>query len=82
MITKQDLSQTASQFTAEESTVPACCHHWIIETADGPISRGMCRLCFETREFRNSIVDMDKESQDKSPRGVPGVPETVAAQET
>ena len=32
-----------------------CVHHWEIETADGPISKGRCLRCKETREFENSI---------------------------
>ena len=32
-----------------------CVHHWEIETADGPISKGRCRRCKATREFENSI---------------------------
>ena len=34
-----------------------CCHHWIIQTADGPVSLGVCKNCFETKEFKNSIED-------------------------
>ena len=34
--------------------VVACKHHWIIETANGPISTGKCRLCKEVKEFDNS----------------------------
>lgn len=34
-----------------------CCHHWIIETADGPVSLGYCQICFETKEFKNSMED-------------------------
>ena len=34
-----------------------CCHHWIIETADGPVSLGYCQFCFETKEFKNSVED-------------------------
>ena len=30
-------------------------HHWIIETAAGPASKGRCRLCGEEREFNNSV---------------------------
>ena len=36
---------------------PTCCHHWMIEPADGPVSLGFCRLCFESREFKNSIEE-------------------------
>ena len=39
----------------EQTEAPECCHHWDIETADGPISVGVCRNCLETRDFKNSI---------------------------
>ncbi len=32
-----------------------CTHHWIIEMPDGPVSAGTCKLCGETREFRNTF---------------------------
>ena len=35
-------------------TTAQCAHHWIIETPDGPISKGKCQLCGEEREFNNS----------------------------
>ena len=38
-------------------TRPTCCHHWMIEQANGPVSLGFCQFCFETREFKNSIDD-------------------------
>ncbi len=31
-----------------------CAHHWIIETPEGPLSKGKCRLCGEERDFTNS----------------------------
>ena len=34
-----------------------CCHYWMIQPADGPVSLGVCQFCFETREFKNSIDD-------------------------
>lgn len=36
---------------AEGSLV--CRHHWLIQAADGPSSAGVCRICGETREFKN-----------------------------
>ncbi len=36
-------------------TTTPCPHHWVIETANGPISKGKCRLCGEEREFNNSV---------------------------
>ncbi len=35
-------------------TTTQCAHHWIIETATGPVSKGACQLCGEEREFNNS----------------------------
>ena len=31
-----------------------CSHHWLIEPPNGAVSVGKCRLCGESREFRNS----------------------------
>ncbi len=31
-----------------------CSHHWIIETPNGPISMGICKLCGAKKEFMNS----------------------------
>ena len=32
-----------------------CQHHWLIQSADGPESNGVCRICGETREFKNYV---------------------------
>ncbi len=40
---------------AEEPTVPQCLHHWVIETADGPISEGVCQKCAEVKTFANYV---------------------------
>lgn len=34
---------------------PVCRHHWVIEPANGRLSRGECRNCREVRSFENSI---------------------------
>ena len=31
-----------------------CTHHWVIDAADGHLSRGVCKLCDAVREFENS----------------------------
>jgi hypothetical protein len=41
---------------AVEQSVPACLHHWIIEPPKGPVSQGVCQICQEVREFKNSIA--------------------------
>ncbi len=49
------------------------CHHWVIETADGPISVGECKNCLEIREFKNSIDDwsFDKFPQERKTPDAP-----------
>ena len=37
------------------ATAEVCCHHWVIQPADGPISNGLCRVCGESREFKNYV---------------------------
>ena len=32
-----------------------CQHHWVIDSPNGPVSKGVCRICGEEREFQNSI---------------------------
>lgn len=31
-----------------------CAHHWLIEGAVGPVSKGRCKFYGATRKFRNS----------------------------
>ncbi len=45
----------------DENTEQKCCHHWVIESANGPVSRGECQICHESKEFKNSISDADRE---------------------
>ncbi len=57
----EDAALTAVTAVAEESAEPACKHHWVIETANGPISWGECQVCHEGKEFKNSITDADRD---------------------
>ena len=38
-----------------QETISICTHHWVIESPRGPVSTGVCKLCNEEREFRNSF---------------------------
>ena len=38
---------------------PTHVHHWLIEEANGPLSRGICKTCGELRAFRNWIEEID-----------------------
>jgi hypothetical protein len=33
-----------------------CSHHWMIDFAVGPLSRGSCKVCGEERLFRNHLM--------------------------
>ena len=45
-----------SNYTVEGSEIiESCCHHWVISAPDGPVSVGKCRICSETREFKNFV---------------------------
>jgi len=34
---------------------PPCVHHWIIEPANGPVSKGVCVTCDEIKDFKNFV---------------------------
>ena len=60
------VQQVLRQAPEEESGQPECRHHWIIDTPEGPLSRGTCRLCGEAREFKN-YIEADQRTDDPSP---------------
>lgn len=34
-----------------------CRHYWLIEIANGSLSRGRCKRCGEERNFKNSVAE-------------------------
>ena len=49
---------TAAEFpedTSLEEEVSTCHHHWLIDAAGGPLSKGTCRLCGAQRSFTNYV---------------------------
>ena len=51
-----------------------CCHYWVIETPEGPISKGICKFCGEEKEFDSfgpdSVSRWDRStSKPADPRG-------------
>jgi|TARA_B100002003_G_scaffold92564_1_gene86325 hypothetical protein len=55
--------QQPAAVAEKEAAFALCRHHWIIEPANGPVSRGVCRNCQETRQFRNSVGDPERDFQ-------------------
>ena len=62
MVIEKDLVENeAVTAVVEEKTGSVCAHHWVIEPANGPISWGVCQICHEGKEFKNSITDGDRD---------------------
>ncbi len=34
-------------------------HHWLIDEARGPVSRGVCKTCGAEKEFKNWLGETD-----------------------
>ena len=45
-----------------------CRHHWLIEAAGGPTSKGVCRVCGAERQFRNSLDNAPWDNRESAPR--------------
>lgn len=41
-----------------------CRHYWMIDSARGPTSRGVCKFCGSEREFHNSWQDSNYMGRD------------------
>ena len=52
-----------------------CRHYWIIEIANGPKSRGVCRYCGVSRDFLNSIPDLNAPKRRTHPLDLPEISE-------
>ena len=50
-----------------------CQHHWVIEVADGPTSRGVCKICGAKKEFINSMPDYTAPKRNKNVFSLPGL---------
>jgi hypothetical protein len=57
--------------TREHLAKDRCSHYWIIETANGPKSRGVCQNCGEARDFLNVIPDFSTMKRRTNPLNLP-----------
>lgn len=48
-------------------------HYWKIEPAEGPTSRGICKLCGEEREFLNSVQKLTLVKRHANPLTLPKI---------
>jgi hypothetical protein len=58
----------------DEIDQDGCHHYWIIEIANGPKSRGICKYCGETKDFFNSISDFISPKRKANPLKLPRIP--------
>ena len=41
-----------------------CSHYWVIESATGSTSQGVCKFCGAVRDFQNSFPDPNYQKRD------------------
>lgn len=58
----------------DKATEDQCHHYWIIEIANGPKSRGVCKYCGETRDFLNAMPDFIGLKRKPNPLDLPRMP--------
>ena len=52
----EELERILEEHRAKQET-STCVHYWLIESAQGHTSRGLCKFCGEERVFLNSMPD-------------------------
>lgn len=66
------MMRSRSDLKEEKSAVATGCrHYWHIESASGPKSRGVCKICGEVREFLNSWSSSEQAGKDARAFGLP-----------
>ncbi|MCX5998595.1 MAG: hypothetical protein NTU41_03115 [Chloroflexi bacterium] len=50
-------ASSTSSIVDKPSAAQACRHHWVLESAGGPVSHGSCKLCGARKEFKNLLSD-------------------------
>ena len=60
---------------------PTCRHYWIIESASGPTSKGVCKFCGEEKEFQNSWVGSGYMGKDARVLDLPNMLESEEEEE-
>ena len=55
--------------TEQEQLESDCKHHWVIDIPNGPTSEGMCKICGERSEFRNSTDSAGWDNKNPKSKG-------------
>jgi len=65
----------------DDEDTDICIHYWLIESAQGHISHGVCRICGEEQEFLNSLPDYSTLKPGAGPSGTPGSKKVASDEE-
>ena len=69
------MRQKVKERPGERVVAEGCHHYWVIEMANGPRSRGVCKYCGEERIFFNSIQALSKVKHETHPLDLPKISE-------
>jgi len=53
--------------TKRETKKETCVHHWVIEEAKEPTSKGECKKCHEVKEFNNYVESRSEWAKSPKP---------------
>ena len=56
---RQKYEEVIEETIEETEDENRCNHFWVIEVANGPKSRGECKICGESQVFYNSITNLN-----------------------
>ena len=51
----------------KETKKETCVHHWVIEEAKAPTSKGECKKCHEVKEFNNYVESRSEWAKSPKP---------------
>ncbi len=63
----------------EQENESQCAHHWLIDVAGGPKSKGVCRICGAERLFKNALDRVEWDNGDSTSTAAPRMPVATAA---
>jgi hypothetical protein len=70
-VMRQKCEEKNEESPEEAGHENGCHHFWVIEIANGPSSRGECKFCGETRDFLNSITNINDPKRKSNPLKFP-----------
>ena len=56
-VKEQEVEQLYEELEYKPGNDASCMHYWLIESATGRKSRGVCKFCGAEKEFLNSVPD-------------------------